>query len=164
MDVCAIIERVDSYECRMVEITGGEPMEQPAGVAELAKRLLKRDYTVMIETNGSVNLAPLPEKVIKIVDMKCPDSGAGNSFLLKNLEKITPDDELKFVVSSKNDFDWAVKEVKNHNLLSICTVNISPAGGKVKPEDAARWILESGKNFRLNLPLHKILWGDKRAL
>ncbi|GMT42905.1 MAG: 7-carboxy-7-deazaguanine synthase [bacterium] len=163
MDIDSIIERVNSFNCKTVEITGGEPMEQ-ASTPELANRLAERGFTVMIETNGSVDLSPLPEGIIKIVDVKCPESGAGDSFLYANLRLITPDDELKFVVSSKNDFNWALKEIETRNLLSLCRINVTPAAGRVEPADVAGWILESGKNLRLNLQIHKILWGDVRGV
>ncbi|MEE8484712.1 MAG: 7-carboxy-7-deazaguanine synthase QueE, partial [Nitrospinota bacterium] len=114
-------------------------------------------YTVMIETNGTVNLSPLPQGVIKIVDIKCPDSGSGGTFLYENLKCITANDELKFVVASKNDFDWAMDEINGRDLTSLCPVNISPAEQFVDAKDVALWILESGIKVRLNLQIHKLL-------
>lgn len=158
-----IIDSVSQFKCRAVLITGGEPMLQ-GETANLAIKLLELGYKVMVETNGTIDLEPLPSKVVKIVDIKSPQSGAEGSFLPKNLEQLTPEDEIKFVVSSKEDFDWAVKEAQRLNLFALCAVNISPVHGKVAAEDAAKWILESGRNFRLNLQLHKILWGEKRGV
>ena len=163
MDMNEITARVASFGCKAVEITGGEPMTQNATV-ELAKLLLEQGYTVMMETNGSVDLSPVPKEVKKIVDIKCPGSGAGGSFLLDNLKQITSHDELKFVVSSRDDFDWMISEIDDKNLLSICPINVSPATGKIDSAELADWILKCGKNLRLNLQLHKILFGDKRSV
>jgi 7-carboxy-7-deazaguanine synthase len=118
----------------------------------------------MMETNGSVDLAPLPKEVKKIVDIKCPGSGAGGSFLYDNLTELTSSDELKFVVSSRDDFDWMISEIDERNLLSICPVNVSPVAGKVDAAELAGWILKSGKELRLNIQLHKILFGEKRSV
>ena len=163
MDMDEILARVASFGCKALEITGGEPMTQN-GTVELAELLLEQGYAVMMETNGSVDLSPLPKEVKKIVDIKCPGSGAGGSFLLENLKQITSHDELKFVVSSRDDFDWMISEIEDKNLLSICPVNVSIASGKVDSAELADWILKSGKNLRLNLQLHKVLFGDKRSV
>lgn len=158
-----IIGRVEEFGCRLVEITGGEPMAQPAA-AELARQLLALDFTVMMETNGSFDIATLPDGVIKIVDIKTPGSGAGNSFLWDNLKHLGGKDEIKFVIASRADFDWAARLVKKHGLANIRAVNISPAAGMVSEREAAQWILESGLPLRLNLQLHRILWGGQRAV
>ena len=158
-----IIGRVKEYGCRLVEITGGEPMAQP-GAAELARRLLELDFTVMMETNGSFDISLLPDGVIKIVDIKTPGSGAGKSFLRDNLKHLDEKDEIKFVIASRGDFDWAARLVKKHGFANIRAVNISPAAGMVSERDAAQWILESGLPLRLNLQLHRILWGGQRAV
>ena len=163
MEIDEISARVASFGCKALEITGGEPMTQN-GTVELAKLLIGQGYAVMMETNGSVDLSPLPKEVKKIVDIKCPGSGAGGSFLVDNLKQISPHDELKFVVSSRDDFDWMISEIEGKNLLSICPVNVSPASGKIDNAELADWILKCGKNLRLNLQLHKILFGDKRSV
>ncbi len=158
-----IVERVKAFGCRLVEITGGEPMAQP-GTAALARRLLDLDFTVMVETNGSFDISALPYGVIKIVDIKTPGSGAGKSFWWDNLKHLGEKDEIKFVITSHADFEWAVRQVKKHGLADNHVVNISPAAGMVPEADAARWILESGLPLRLNLQLHRTLWGTRRAV
>ena len=163
MEINEITRRVASFGCKAVEITGGEPMRQ-SGTVELAKLFLQQGFTVMMETNGSVDLSPIPKEVKKIVDIKCPGSAAGGSFLSDNLKQITSHDELKFVVSSRDDFDWMISEIDDKNLLSICPVNVSPVSGKTDNAELADWILKCGKNLRLNLQLHKILFGDKRSV
>ncbi len=162
-DIEEILDEVKKFGCRLVEITGGEPMAQPE-TAALARRLLELDFTVMVETNGSFDVSVLPDQVIKIVDIKTPGSGAGKSFLWDNLKHLDEKDEIKFVITSRADFDWAVRQVKKHSLAGIRAVNISPAAGMVQEADAAQWILESGLPLRLNLQLHRILWGGKRAV
>jgi 7-carboxy-7-deazaguanine synthase len=154
MTIDEITGKVAEFECGLVEITGGEPMMQE-NTPLLAKALVERGHTVMVETNGSYDISILPEPVIKIVDIKSPDSGAGDSFRYENLESLNDRDEIKFVVSSADDFEWAVSQTKEHNLVERCILNISPVPGKVEPSEAAQWILDSGLNFRLNLQLHK---------
>lgn len=158
-----VIDEVKKHGCRLVEITGGEPMAQP-GTAALARRLLDLDFTVMVETNGSFDISALPDGVIKIVDIKTPGSGAGKSFLWDNLKHLGEKDEIKFVVTSRADFDWAVRQMKKYGFTGIRAVNISPAAGLVPEQEAAQWILESGLPLRLNLQIHRILWGGKRAV
>lgn len=158
-----VLEKAESYGCKLVEITGGEPLAQPF-TPELCEKLLFRGFTVMVETNGTIDISILPQKTVKILDMKCPASNESGKFLYGNLKHLSKNDELKFVVCSKEDFDWAIQEIEKNDLLSICPVNISPVAGLVDYSTAARWILESGKELRLNLQLHKIIWGDKRGV
>ncbi|MDH5543433.1 MAG: radical SAM protein [Nitrospinota bacterium] len=156
MSIDEIVSKVGEFGCKRVEITGGEPMFQD-GVIELAERFIADGYQVMMETNGTFELSGLPDELIKIVDIKCPDSGAADTFVEANLAYIRKSDEIKFVISSVNDFEWAVEKTAEKGLLSLCTVNISPAIGEVDAEEAAQWILDSGLDFRLNLQMHKYL-------
>ncbi len=163
MYVEQIIDEVKRHHCGLVEITGGEPLMQPE-TAELARWLIELDYTVMIETNGSYDVGVLPQEVVKIVDIKTPGSGEGESFIPGNLKHLEAKDEIKFVICSRADFDWAVATINEHRLTAICPVNISPAAGNVSPQEAAEWILNSGLDLRLNLQLHRIIWGDRRGV
>lgn len=163
MSIARIAEAVSAHHCHLVEITGGEPLAQ-ADTAELAEKLISLGHTVMVETNGTFDISVLPEEAIKIVDIKTPESGEAEKFLYENLKCLTKNDELKFVICSKCDFDWALHEIERNNLTGICPVNISPAAGKVSFQAAADWILKSGKNLRLNPQLHRIIWGDKRGV
>ena len=156
MTIDQIVEKVSEFECSLVEITGGEPMMQEK-TAILAEALIEQELTVMVETNGSYDISLLPESAIRIIDIKCPDSGAADSFLSSNFEAITEKDEIKFVVSSADDFEWAVSQTVEHLLVYKCFLNISPVLGKVEPSECAQWILDSGLSFRLNLQLHKHL-------
>ena len=163
MTLDEIVRRIASFKCHTVEITGGEPLAQEAA-PQLAERLLSLGYRVMVETNGTRDISVLPDEVVKIVDIKCPGSGEAGKFRYENLKLLATRDEIKFVICSKADFDWALAETEKHGLIALCPVNISPAGGTVTPEEVAGWILKSGKNLRLNLQLHKIIWGDKRGV
>ncbi len=156
MSMEQVIEKVGSYRCKRVEITGGEPMKQENTVP-LSKKLLDKNYHVMLETNGTVELTGLPDGIIKVVDIKCPESGSGETFLESNLDALNKDDEIKFVVSSKSDFKWALEMMQEHNLPDCCTVNMSPVTNILDPQILTQWILESGHDLRLNLQIHQFL-------
>ena len=157
MDQAAILDRVSKFQSRFVTLTGGEPMLQKE-LPSLAQALLDRGYLVAIETHGQKSVATLPRAVIKIVDVKPPDSGevAKDLSVLKELE---PKDELKFVVCSRADFDWSVALIREHKLDERFPVLFSPSFGQVPEKDLAEWMLQSGLRARLNLQLHKYIWG-----
>jgi 7-carboxy-7-deazaguanine synthase len=154
----------------LVEITGGEPMLQEREVVPLMESLLASGYTVLLETSGERPLAIVPAAVVKIVDVKCPDSGEGGSFLPENLNALTERDELKFVIASRRDYEFArdfILEVAS----SLCaSIIFSPAFRKdatgsrsvdhclVDPRDLAEWILADNLNVRLGFQIHKFIW------
>jgi 7-carboxy-7-deazaguanine synthase len=154
-----IVSAVQAFSCSMVEITGGEPLIQKDTPA-LCKRLLNEGYTVLVETNGTQNIGRIPAGCVRIVDVKCPGSGAGGSFLAGNVQKLSSRDEIKFVVTGKQDFTWVLGFMRTHDLLKRCAVFISPAFGVVEPHRLAQWILESGQPVRMGLQVHKIIWGE----
>lgn len=149
----------------LVEITGGEPLLQPE-TPELARELLASGYTVMIETSGERFMGTLPQEVVKIVDVKCPDSGEPDTFDMANLEVLSRDDEMKFVISTRRDYDFARDFTREHRLAErVHQVLFSP----VFPDGAGRWegleartlvewILADGLPVRLALQLHKFVW------
>lgn len=161
LTVSEICEEIESFGTRLICITGGEPLVQTEGVAALAARLLESGHTVLLETNGTIDLAPVPEGVVKIMDVKCPGSGESGKTLPGNLECLGPRDEVKFVISDRPDFDWAVAFVERHRLLQGPEVLFAPAYGRLAGPELADWILASGLNVRLQLQLHRILWPDK---
>jgi 7-carboxy-7-deazaguanine synthase len=148
-----------------VEITCGEPLLQPETPA-LAEKLMGAGYTVMLETSGEQLVGVLPHGVIKIVDVKCPDSGEADTFNLANLEAVGPNDEIKFVISTRRDYDFARDFVKRHRVAErVHEVLFSPVfadpGGKwpgLTARELAEWILEDGLRVRLGLQLHKFIW------
>ncbi|MFA5043720.1 MAG: radical SAM protein [Kiritimatiellia bacterium] len=142
-----------------VEVTGGEPLLQP-GTPTLLKALLaaRPDAVVLVETNGSQDIALVPPGVIAIIDIKCPASGVSAAMNWKNLERLRPHDEIKFVISGRADFDWAVRIVNEHRLASKChAVLFSPVLGRVEPAALAEWLLAARVPVRLNLQLHKLM-------
>jgi len=152
----------------LLEITGGEPMLQQREVIPLMQQLITSGYTVLLETSGERPLAEVPAQVIKIVDVKCPDSGEADSFDLANLEALTPRDELKFVLSSRGDYEFARDFLRQH--APVASAIFSPAFRKdargsrdasnclLDPQQLAEWILADGLRVRLGLQLHKFIW------
>ncbi len=143
----------------LIEITGGEPLEQEA-VYPLIERLLEHDRTVMIETGGHVRVDRLDPRVIKILDVKAPGSGMQAANLPENLELLGPRDEIKFVLADRPDFDWALQQVRSRDLDRRNSVTFSPVWEKLAPAQLGEWIRDSGRKIRLGVQLHKILWGD----
>ena len=159
-DIGEILTALKKYPNALVEVTGGEPLLQD-GVYPLMDKLLAAGRTVLLETNGSISLKAVPEKVIKIMDMKCPGSGMHEHMDFNNISLLTRNDEVKFVISSRQDYDWAVKIVSDHALQDIATVTFSPVTAALTPADLAGWILADHLQVRLRLQLHTIIWPDR---
>jgi len=158
----AIVEKVRGYGTPVVEITGGEPLLQPE-VLPLMTRLADSGLTVLLETSGGHDIAPVDPRVHIIMDLKCPDSAecAGNRW--ENLQALKPTDQIKFVIASRRDFDWTAETVRRHRLDERFTVLASPAFGLVTPADLARWLLEAGLHVRMQLQMHKYIWDPKAS-
>jgi len=152
-----LLSEVARHPCRLVLLTGGEPMLQ-AELPDLARDLLDRGYEVLVETHGQAPLDALPGAVVRIADVKTPESGEPATDL-GWLGRLLPHDEVKFVVSSEADFRWSLEVIRSQGLEGRVTVLVGPVLGRVEPRDLARWILESGVAARLNLQLHKVVWG-----
>jgi len=155
----------------LVEITGGEPMLQEREVVPLMKLLLDEDYKVLLETSGERPLEKVPAEVVKIVDVKCPDSGEADTFHIENLESLTARDEVKFVLSSRADYEFAREFTQRHNLAArVNAVLFSPAFRKdatgardsshclLDPQELAEWMIADNVPARLGLQLHKFIW------
>ena len=155
MELEQILDEVGKYPTKLVEITGGEPLLQEQSI-NLMQKLLDQGSTVLLETNGSISLNKVPPQVIKIVDVKCPGSGHGDSFLKQNLAFLQPHDELKFVLADRVDYIFALDFIKQNSLQSK-HLFFSPVTSSLKPETLAEWMLEDGASARLQLQLHKIL-------
>lgn len=160
-----IIAFVDRYPQAIVEITGGEPMLQK-NVIPLMQRLVDQKRAVLLETNGSIDLSSVPDGVISIIDVKCPGSGMAQANRYENLVSLAKNAEIKFVLCSREDYDWAVSCIRTHNLIDNATgyalhpVLFSPASEDLPPAELAAWILRDNLPVRLQLQLHKILWPD----
>ena len=157
--VSEAVERVVALGTDLVEVTGGEPLEQE-GVYPLMEALLDRGKTVLLETGGHVPLDRVDPRIVKIVDVKAPGSGMMAANLPENLDRLGPRDELKFVIADRRDFDWAVEQVTARDLDRGLVVTFSPVWESLPAEDLAGWIRDSGRPIRLGLQLHKLLWGD----
>ncbi len=144
------------YDCRLVEITGGEPLLQ-AGVYPLMQGLIDTGYQVLVETNGSIPLANVPPQVIKIVDVKCPGSGEVDSFLAINLSFLNEQDELKFVLKDRTDYEWARDFIKNQ-LATPPGILFSIVSDSLQNAELAKWILADNLKVRMQLQLHKYIW------
>jgi 7-carboxy-7-deazaguanine synthase len=153
-----ILAEVARHPCRFVLLTGGEPLLQ-RDLPALARDLLDRGYEVAVETHGQLPLGALPAEAVKVVDVKTPGSGE-QARDLSYLDLLSPRDEVKFVVDSEADWRWSLEVIRRHGLEGRVAVLVSPVHGKVDPRDLARWILEAGVEARLNLQLHKIVWGQ----
>ncbi|GAX59541.1 organic radical activating enzyme [Candidatus Scalindua japonica] len=160
MSLSDIIGTINSYECRNVCITGGEPLLQE-NINNLINLLYKDSFNIYIETNGSLNIDTLPEGVVRIVDIKCPDSRMEPEIDWKNIKRLRQKDEVKFIISSKSDYEWAKGITKKHKIADRTTVLFGFVYGKLKPKTLAGWILKDGLDVRLHLQLHKIIWPDK---
>lgn len=162
LSIDEILEEVKKSSYRLVEITGGEPLEQ-LETTELSKRLIDEGYKVLIETNGTVSLKGLDGRVVKIIDVKCPSSGHGGSFLLDNIPLIGSDDEVKFVIGSREDYDYAkmfMTELLNGRTSKVLFAPVKP---EMDPKVLAGWILHDGLKVRLQLQLHRYIWDDERG-
>lgn len=153
------IEReIRTFPCRLVEVTGGEPLLQ-AETPELIKGLLDQGYTVLLETNGSRDIGVIDGRCARIVDVKCPSSGESGENRLENIEILTPNDEVKFVIGSREDYEYARAIIAGR--LSRCSglkpPLVSPVFGRIEPERLACWILEDHLDARLQIQLHRIL-------
>jgi 7-carboxy-7-deazaguanine synthase len=159
LDLAEALERVLALGTELVEVTGGEPLEQDA-VYPLMEGLLAAGRTVLLETGGHVLLDRVDPRVVKIVDVKAPGSGMQSANLEANLGLLQPHDELKFVIADRPDFDWSLAQVRDRNLDAGRVVTFSPVWESLPAADLAVWIRDSGRPIRLGLQLHKILWGD----
>lgn len=163
-----VMQEVEATGCRLVEITGGEPLVQP-GAALLARRLLDEGYTVLIETSGALDVGVLDPRVHRIMDLKCPGSGEEQRNLWSNLEHLTHRDEIKFVVAGLDDFEWAEDVIRERQLDervragTLGALLISPVWGMGGLEELAARILSSGLPLRFQTQLHKHIWGPDRA-
>ena len=157
VDLDRVVARALDFGDDLVEITGGEPLLQ-AEVYPLMTRLADAGKTVLLETSGAVAIDEVDPRVRVILDIKTPGSGESAANVWSNLDRLKPIDEVKVVVCSRADFDWAADIVRAHSLAKRCPVLFSAAYGSVNPTDLATWILESGLPVRLQLQQHKILW------
>ena len=153
---------IEGHGCRLVEITGGEPLRQ-ADVYPLMQRLLASGKTVLLETGGHVDISRVPEPVVKVVDIKCPGSGESERTDLDNLGRLAPHDEIKFVIRDRVDYEFARELVQRHAVDARCAaILFSPVHGVLDPTRLSEWVLADHLPVRVQLQLHKYLWDPDR--
>jgi 7-carboxy-7-deazaguanine synthase len=160
MSVEDVLRQVDGFESPLVEVTGGEPLLQD-DVYPLMERLLERGRTVLLETGGQIDVSRVPGGVIKVMDVKCPASGESDKVEWANIDRLDSRDQVKFVVQDRNDYEFARDIVLRHALDRRCAaVLFSPVHGVLHPKDLSDWILEDRLPVRLQLQIHKHIWGE----
>ena len=155
----AVLAEVARYPARQVCVTGGEPLAQKACLP-LLTALCDAGYEVSLETSGALDISTVDPRVSRIMDLKAPDSGECERNRWENLPFLNPRDEIKIIVASRRDYEWAREQIRCHALDRRCPLLLSPAQGQIQPSELAAWILEDGLPVRFQLQLHKLLWGN----
>lgn len=159
-----ILKEIRNYDCNLVEITGGEPLIQD-NILPFMNRLCDDGFEVLIETAGHLDISRIDPRVKRIMDIKCPSSGESDKNRWENIQNLTKNDQVKFVIGDRNDYDWARKIISEFHLSNLCTVLMSPVFGEIKLKDMAEWILADRLDVRLQLQIHKFIWSpDKRGV
>ena len=159
LDIDDIMRRVAAFACGTVCVTGGEPLAQKETTG-LLRALCDAGYSVSLETSGALDIGGIDTRVSRIVDLKAPGSGEDARNRWENLDLLTPHDELKMVLASREDYDWAVSACHRHRLFERCPVLFAPVQGQLDPARLAQWLLEDRLPARFQLQLHKVLWGN----
>jgi 7-carboxy-7-deazaguanine synthase len=157
MSLDAILEAVAAFGVPLVEVTGGEPLLQPA-VFDLMTKLCDAGYQVLLETSGSLDISAVDARVVKIVDFKSPSSGELESNAWDNIEHLSPRDEVKLVLGDRADYEWAKLVLAQHKLEQRCVVLMGPVWGELEPRDLAAWIVEDRLPVRMQVQIHKYIW------
>lgn len=155
-----ILAEVASHQCQTICVTGGEPLAQKACLP-LLTALCDAGYSVSLETSGALDIAGVDPRVSRIVDLKAPGSGEEARNLLSNIAQLTPRDELKLVLAGETDYEWARAQIAEHGLTRRCPVLLAPVQGQLKPADLAAWVLRDRLPVRMQVQLHKIIWGNE---
>jgi 7-carboxy-7-deazaguanine synthase len=157
-----ILVEVKKLDCPLVEVTGGEPLLQPGSIS-LMKALVDTGYHVLLETGGHRDISPVDPRVVRIMDLKCPDSGMSEKNRWENIPHLTVNDEVKCVLASRGDYEWAREKVLTYGLSQqVRAVLFSAVFGKIQPREIVDWILEDKLNVRFQLQMHKFIWDPKQ--
>ncbi|HJR75548.1 MAG TPA: radical SAM protein [Nitrospiraceae bacterium] len=151
------IMRTQAYGCGLVEVTGGEPLHQPAAFP-LIERLCAEGFEVLVETSGAIDISSVDRRARLIMDIKCPGSAMADRMVWTNLSKLSSHDEAKFVVKDRADYEWARELTRREDLAARCQVLFSPVFGELDPRSLAEWVLEDRLPVRFQIQLHKIIW------
>lgn len=158
----AIVNEVKKYNTTYVTVTGGEPLAQK-GCISLLRRLCDDGYEVSLETSGALDVSEVDDRVVKVVDIKTPGSLEAERNNWSNISLLLPHDQVKFVICDRNDYEWAKDIIEQYELTKLCQVLFSPSYQQVSPGELADWILQDQLSVRLQVQLHKILWGDVKG-
>ena len=161
MDINKILNEIKKYPCDLVEVTGGEPLFQKNCI-QLLKELVNSNYKVLLETSGSLSIENVPKEVINIIDFKCPSSKMEKKNLWENIEYLKLNDEIKFVIGDREDYEWSRNKIKKYNLTKISNVLISPVYKKINPDIITNWILEDNLKVRFQIQIHKEIWPSEK--
>lgn len=159
----AILTTIKSYDCPRICVTGGEPLAQPECLTFL-RQLCDQGFQVSLETSGALDVSGVDERVIKVMDIKTPASGEMAKNRWENLYFLNGEDQLKFVLADRADYDWARMQLQEHQLVEKAQVLFSPQYQVLSATDLANWILEDGLDVRMQIQLHKLLWGDRAGV
>jgi 7-carboxy-7-deazaguanine synthase len=160
MTVAAVLEQVAKHQTRYVTVTGGEPLAQKTCIALLTS-LCEAGYEVSLETSGALTIADVDRRVVKVMDLKTPGSGEVARNCYDNIQFLHSQDQVKFVICDRQDYDWAKQQLVLHQLAGKCEILFSPSYGQMQPVDLAQWILDDHLPVRFQLQLHKLLWGEE---
>lgn len=163
MEVASILNQIEMFGTKYVTVTGGEPLAQKA-CHVLLKDLCDAGYSVSLETGGAMDIATVDDRVSVILDIKTPGSNEEKNMMWSNLAYLKPKDEIKFVLCGRDDYDWAKQKIMELNLADKCPIIFSPSFNDLNPVDLANWVLADQLPVRMQVQLHKILWGEKTGV
>lgn len=162
MTLGEILNKVKSYPTKYICVTGGEPLAQKDCLT-LLQTLCDKEFNVSLETSGALDISKVDQRVARILDIKTPASGEVAKNLWQNLQHLRANDEIKFVLCNEADYHWAKEILQQHSLTEKCSILFSPAQGQLEARDLAEWILRDGLSVRLQVQLHKLLWGNQQG-
>ena len=160
MTLDEVVSQVEGNSAKHVTVTGGEPLAQPNCIP-LLTALCQLGYEVSLETSGAIDIAAVDKRVVKVMDLKTTASGESDKNLWSNLDYLSTNDQIKFVICNESDYEWCKARILEHKLEQLCEVLMSPSQDELSPALLADWILRDQLNVRFQLQLHKVLWGDE---
>lgn len=158
LSIDEIISEVKKYNCNLIEITGGEPLVQMSECLELMNKLCDYGFEVIVETGGSLPIKDIDQRVVIIMDLKCPSSGMLKKNLFENIDYLKPIDEIKFVIGDRKDYNWSKEQIIKYSLTDKCEVLFSVVFGKLEPVTLVDWIIKDKLDVRFQLQMHKYIW------
>lgn len=162
MAIADIVEQVKPYQPRYVTVTGGEPLAQKH-CRTLLSSLCDEGFEVSIETSGAMDISDIDSRVVCVMDLKTPSSDEVEKNRYQNIPLLKQNDQLKFVICNRSDYDWSCQQLKEYNLSDRCEILFSPVHGDLKPSDLAQWIIDDNLPVRMQIQLHKYLWGEEQG-